>query len=206
MPVKGDGELLEKLRKDAEDFIKKKMVHVLELLKAVKTVGEIPPRFCDVIMSTSDQMASYILTAVMKTHRQHILTPLNPSFSHYESANPEFYSDVSNHLIYSIQTSNTQGSIPIITALATLLSSRLPNTHELWLINDGVDAIFTADPLIVPDAVPLKCLTAEEAVEMSIGIGTLMMRGKDGVDEGFEEGTEVPVRVYWDEGRRGCFP
>ncbi|KAJ3104495.1 Aspartokinase [Phlyctochytrium planicorne] len=123
---------------------------------------------------------------------------------HEAPVGEEFYSDIADQVAALIESSEEEGNVPVITGcfgtfpatqsiieihgpsyptvLATLIASRISLCKELWLVNHHVTAIFTADPRVVPHAVRLKVLTADEAGEMSLmGIGAHLIGSRDGL-------------------------
>ncbi|KAJ3101519.1 Aspartokinase [Phlyctochytrium bullatum] len=193
---------------DAEKAILLNLHHVRELLNAVRIIGEIPARSSDMILSTGDRMATRIFAAALAGEG---LKPAYidaskavDAHAYAAPASEEFYFDVAEQTVAAILAADREGQVPVVTgcfgpfpahqsmlethgptyptALATLVSSQLPNCRELWLLNHQVTAIHTADPRVVPHAPRLRVLTADEAGEMSLmGIGAHLIGSRDGM-------------------------
>ncbi|KAJ3204835.1 Aspartokinase, partial [Dinochytrium kinnereticum] len=184
----------------------------------VKVIGEIPLRSRDLIVSMGDRMAARIVAAALEflgVSSLYIDASKVVESGYIEQVDEEFYSDIAEKVVMSIQGADDEGCIPIITgcfgpfpptqsmveihgpsyptALSLLISSRLPSCSELCLINHHVTAIYTADPRVVPHALPLTHLTADEAGEMSVmGIGAHLMGSRDAL---LSSNGGIPMRI-----------
>ncbi|MFZ9858565.1 MAG: aspartate kinase [Roseiflexaceae bacterium] len=168
--------------------LSEQLKHLDRMTRAMATLGEYSARGIDAIASLGERFAAHVIAVVLRQHgvaAQMIdATELIVTDDRFGAARP-YYEDstirIQERLIPMLQA----GIIPVITGYtgatragvvttlgrgggdytAALIGASI-NADEVCLWTD-VDGVLTADPKIVPQAVPLPELSYAEAAEMA---------------------------------------
>ncbi|KKZ60623.1 aspartate kinase [[Emmonsia] crescens] len=161
--------------------------HILKILEAAQTLGEITVKCVDKVISTGEKLSCRIMAALLEDHgveSEYIdLSDMVSFATSCQSLDQAFY----NHLAVALgeRVKACGRKVPVITGyfgpvpggllekigrgytdLCAALVAVGTNAHELQVWKE-VDGIFTADPRKVPTARLLSAITPAEAAELT---------------------------------------
>lgn len=156
-----------------------------DILKGIYLLRELTPRILDNILSYGERLSNYIISEAIKSRKieceylnasKIIKTNNNYGNAHvnYELTNSNIVKYFKTHSVMQIITgfiaSNESGEITTLGRggsdfTASIFGAALKAKEiEIWT---DVNGILTADPRKVKEAIPLKAVTYQEAMEMS---------------------------------------
>ena len=156
-----------------------------DMLKGIYLLRELTPRILDNILSYGERLSSYIIcealiskkidcefldtTSIIKTNSNFGNASIEPKITQ-KNIIKHFKENTKMQIITGFIASDDNGDVTTLGRggsdfTASLIGSVLKvDEIEIWT---DVDGILTADPRKVDDAIPLKAVTYQEAMEMS---------------------------------------
>ncbi len=172
-----------------KNFIQKQILdhfdELSDILKGLYLLRELTPRILDNILSYGEILSNFIISEALKSKKidceylnasKIIITDSNFGNAHvdYEITNSKIVNYFKSHSAMQIVTgfiaSNKEGEITTLGRggsdfTASIIGAALKAKEiEIWT---DVNGILTADPRKVKEAIPLKAVTYQEAMEMS---------------------------------------
>ncbi len=156
-----------------------------DILKGVYLLKELTPRIIDNVISYGERLSAYIISEALKSRNIECgfldttkIIKTNSAFGNanvnYEITNENirkyFKKHTKTQIITGFIASNESGEITTLgrggsDLTASIIGAALKaNEIEIWT---DVNGILTADPRKVKEAIPLKAVTYQEAMEMS---------------------------------------
>ncbi|OJD19183.1 hypothetical protein ACJ73_08660 [Blastomyces percursus] len=175
------------IKEQLVNAIEAECTHILKILEAAQTLGEITAKCVDKVISTGEKLSCRMMAALLEDHgveSEYVdLSDVVSFATSCQSLDQAFYDRLAVALAEKIKACGNK--VPVITGyfgpvpgglldkigrgytdLCAALVAVGINAHELQVWKE-VDGIFTADPRKVPTARLLSAITPAEAAELT---------------------------------------